>query len=110
LAAAGPYLVARTPPAVELLDRTFLSLVREAATDLPPDLAGVLLVEFERDTAAAAHGVVGDAVRGLKDHTAHVETAVDRAGLERLWAARGLACPAGARLPGTRGSRQLGAA
>ena len=107
LAAAVPYLVALNPSAVELLDRTFLSLVREAGTDLPPDLAGVLLVEFERDTAAAAHGVVGDAVRGLKDYTAHVETAVDRAGLERLWAVRRLASPALARLPETQRSLQV---
>jgi len=107
LVAAVPYLVALNPSAVELLDRTFLDLVREEEAALPSGLAGLLLVEFERDTAAAAHGVVGDAVRGLKDVTAHVETAVDRAGLEKLWAIRRLASPALARLPETQRSLQV---
>jgi FAD/FMN-containing dehydrogenase len=107
LAEAIPYLVALNPSAVELLDRTFLALVQEAGAALPPGLAAVLLVEFERDIAAAAHGVVGDAVRGLKDVTAHVETALDRAGLEKLWAVRRLASPALARLSETRRSLQV---
>ncbi len=91
------YLVALNPSAVELLDATFLEFAREAGAQLPAGLAGVLLVEFERETGAAARGVVGDAVRGLKSLTSHVETAVDRAGLERLWAVRRLASPALAR-------------
>jgi FAD/FMN-containing dehydrogenase len=107
LTEAVPYLVALNPSAVELLDATFLDLVREAAPDLPGGLAGLLLVEFERETAAAARGVVRDAVRGLKSLTVHVETAVDRAGLERLWAVRRLASPALARLPETRRSLQI---
>src|SRR5213078_4999030 len=74
---------------------------------LPAGLACLLLVEFERETAAAARGVVGDAVRGLKHLTAHVETAVDRAGLERLWTVRTLASPALARLSETRRSLQV---
>jgi len=64
-------------------------------------------VEFERDTAAAARGAVGDAVRGLKALTVHVETAVDRAALERVWAVRRLASPALARLPETQRSLQV---
>ncbi len=104
---AVPYLLALNPSGVELLDRTFLALVEEAGADLPGGLAALLLVEFERETAAAARGVVGDAVRGLKWLTAHVETAVDRAGLEKLWAVRKLASPALARLPETRRSLQV---
>ncbi|HUL03312.1 MAG TPA: FAD-binding oxidoreductase [Gemmatimonadales bacterium] len=107
LAEAVPYLVALTPSAVELLDATFLGFVRAAGTELPPGLAGLLLVEFERDTAAAAHGVVGDAVRGLKALASYVETAVDRSGLERLWAVRHLASPMLARLPETQRSLQV---
>ncbi len=106
LAEAVLYLVALNPSAVELLDRTFLAFV-QAATALPPGLAGLLLVEFERDTTAAARGVVGDAVRGLKALTTHVETAVDRAGLEKLWAVRKLASPALAKLPATQRSLQV---
>ena len=109
LADAVPYLVALNPSAVELLDGTFLDFVREAGQELPRELAvgGLLLVEFERETAAAARGAVGDAVRGLKARTIHVETAVDRAGLERLWAVRRLASPALARLPETQRSLQV---
>ena len=104
---AVPYLLALNPSAVELLDRTILSFVEEAGVSLPSGLACLLLVEFERETAAAARGVVGDAVRGLKHLTAHVETAVDRAGLERLWTVRTLASPALARLSETRRSLQV---
>ena len=107
LAEAVPYLVALNPSAVELLDATFLGFVRAAGTELPAGLAGLLLVEFERETAAAARGVIGDAVRGLKALISYVETAVDRTGLERLWAVRHLASPALARLPDTQRSLQV---
>ncbi|HYT71773.1 MAG TPA: FAD-binding oxidoreductase [Gemmatimonadales bacterium] len=107
LAEAIPYLLALDPSAVELLDRTFLALVREASADLPEGIEGLLLVEFERDTSAAVRGAVGDAVRGLEASSAHVQTAVDRTGLEKLWAVRQLASPALARLPGTRRSLQV---
>jgi len=109
LAEAVPYLVALNPSAVELLDRTLLDFVRDAGTslDLPEALEGLLLIEFERETQAAARGVVGDAVRGLRASTAHVATAVDRASLDALWAVRRLASPALARLPKTRRSLQV---
>jgi len=109
LAEAVPYLVALNPSAVELLDRTLLDVVREsgAPPDLPEGLEGLLLIEFERETQAAARGVVGDAVRGLRANTAHVATAVDRASLEALWAVRRLASPALARLPENRRSLQV---
>jgi len=108
LVEAVPYLVALNPSAVELLDRTLLDFVKNAGgTDLPAGLEGLLLVEFERETQAAARGVVGDAVRGLRDRTAHVATAVDRAGLEALWKVRRLASPALAQLPETRRSLQV---
>jgi FAD/FMN-containing dehydrogenase len=64
-------------------------------------------VEFERETAAAARGVAGDAVRGLREHALHVATAVDRAGLDELWRVRRLASPALARLPPTQRSLQV---
>ncbi len=110
LAAAGdavPFLVARNPSAVELLDRTLLGFIAQAGGEVPPGVECLLLVEFERESAAAAHGVVGDAVRGLKHLTLQVETAVDRAGLEHLWTIRRLASPALARLPETRRSVQV---
>jgi len=117
LAEAVPYLVALNPSAVELLDRTLLDVVRDAGAPapapapaphgLPEGLEGLLLIEFERETQAAARGVVGDAVRGLRASTAHVATAVDRASLDALWAVRRLASPALARLPENRRSLQV---
>jgi FAD/FMN-containing dehydrogenase len=102
MADAVPYLVSLNPSAIELLDETLLRFVPEA-----PKVACLLLVEFEREHAAAARGVVGDAVRGLKHSAVHVETAVDRAGLERLWSVRRLASPALARLPASQRSLQV---
>jgi len=102
MAEAVPYLLSLNPSAVELLDETILRFVPEA-----PKVACLLLVEFERESAAAARGVVGDAVRGLKGSAVHVETAVNRAGLERLWSVRRLASPALARLPPTQRSLQV---
>jgi len=109
VAEAVPYLVALNPSAVELLDRTLLDFVRDsgASPGLPEGLDALLLIEFERETQAAARGVVGDAVRGLRASTAHVATAVDRAGLETLWAVRRMASPALARLPENRRSLQV---
>jgi FAD/FMN-containing dehydrogenase len=107
LGEALPYLVALNPSAVELLDRTLLDFVPDGGAPLPAGLDGLVLVEFERETAAAARGVVGDAVRGLQSVTMHVETAVDRTSLERLWAVRKLASPTLARLPASRRSLQV---
>ena len=107
LGEAVPFLLGLNPSAVELLDRTLLAFVAAAGGDVPEGVEGLLLIEFERDQAAAARGAVGDAVRGLK-HLAHtVETAPDRAGLEKLWSVRRLASPALARLPATRRSLQV---
>lgn len=102
LAEAVPFLLSLNPSAVELLDASLLRLIPNA-----PPAAVLLLVEFERETSAAARGVVGDAVRGLKAHLAHVETAVDRDGLDKLWEVRRLASPALARLPARRRSLQV---
>ncbi|HEY3220720.1 MAG TPA: FAD-binding oxidoreductase [Gemmatimonadales bacterium] len=103
---AVPYLLSLQPSALELLDETLLQFVPSLPSEAPK-LACLLLVEFERETAAAARGVVGDAVRGLKASVSHVETAVNRAGLEQLWTVRRLASPALARLPVNQRSLQV---
>ena len=102
LGEAVPFLVSLNPSALELLDASFLRLIPNA-----PLHAVLLLIEFERETADAARGVVGDAVRGLKHQVVHVETALNRAGLDRLWEVRRLASPALARLPTTQRSLQV---
>ena len=84
LAESVPYLVALNPSAVEFLDATFLGFVGDAGADFPTALAGLLLVEFERDNGAAP-GAWGDAVRGLKSLTA-TSRLRRSAGLEKLWA------------------------
>jgi FAD/FMN-containing dehydrogenase len=99
---AVAHIVSLKPTAVELLDSTLLQFVPEA-----PKVACLLLVEFERESSAAARGVVGDVVRGLKNSVTHVETAVDRRGLEQLWTVRRLASPALARLPPSQRSLQV---
>jgi FAD/FMN-containing dehydrogenase len=107
LGEAVPFLAGLCPSAVELLDRTLLTFVNQAGGDISAAVECLLLVEFERDSTSAARGVVGDAVRGLKHLTLHVETAVDRTGLEHLWGIRRLASPALARLPDRQRSLQL---
>jgi FAD/FMN-containing dehydrogenase len=102
MAEAVPYLVSLNPSALELLDETLLQFLSDA-----PKVACLLLVEFERETAAAVRGVVGDAVRGLKQSVTHVDTAVNRAGLEQLWNVRRQASPALSRLPPTQRSLQI---
>src|SRR2546427_10787226 len=72
LTGALPFLVALNPSAVELLDPTLLGLVEHAGAVLPPGLAAVLLLEFERDTAAAAPAVLGDPPRGPESVAAPV--------------------------------------
>jgi len=102
MAEAVPYLLTLEPSAVELLDASLLRFVPSA-----PQVSCLLLVEFERETGGAARRAVGDAVRGLKASAVHVETAVDRAGLEQLWSVRRLASPALARLPASQRSLQV---
>lgn len=107
LGEAVAYLATLDPAAVELLDKTLLEFVAAAGGEVHPGAECLLLVEFERQTAAAARGVVGDAVRGLKHLTVQADTALDRAGLEQVWGIRRLASPALARLPETRRSLQV---
>jgi FAD/FMN-containing dehydrogenase len=106
-------LVALDPSAVELLDRTFLDLVRqgngagERPTNLPGAAEAVLLVEFERTDAGTARGVVGDAVRALKAIALDVETAITPEDEQRLWTLRNAASPILAGLPPGRRSLQV---
>jgi FAD/FMN-containing dehydrogenase len=97
-------LSALRPSAVELLDRTFLSLVaRHRGEEALPLIArgadALVLVEFERSDERTARGAVGDAVRAVKAWTTEVETALTPAEAESLWAIRHAASPILASLP-----------
>ncbi len=112
LEAAVRALVVLDPSAVELLDRTFLDLIRgtesgDAGAGLPASAEAVLLVEFERNDAMAARGVAGDAVRALKHIALDVATALTPAEEQRLWALRHAASPILAGLPPDRRSMQI---
>ena len=97
-------LLALRPSAVELLDRTFLSLVARHRGEeaLPPIARGaeaVVLVEFERSDERSARGAVGDAVRAVREWTTEVETALTPKEREALWAIRHAASPILTSLP-----------
>jgi FAD/FMN-containing dehydrogenase len=98
-----------SPSAIELLDRTFLDLVRDAqGAHLPPaGTEAVLLVEVERESAAAVRGAVGDAVRLVSPLALGVETALRDDEIRSLWALRHAASPMLARQPVTRRSMQV---
>ena len=98
-------LVALDPSAVELLDRTFMDLVGEPPS--PRAAEATLLVEFERESDAAARGVAGDAVRAVRNQAADIETALTPEEEERLWSLRHAASPILASLPPDRRSLQV---
>ena len=106
-------LVALHPSAVELLDRTFLDLVREEggagreAAGVPEGTEAVLLVEFERDDATQIRGVVGDAVRAVKEIATDIATALTADEEQKLWVLRHAASPILASLPPERRSLQV---
>lgn len=103
-------LVALQPSAVELLDRTFLELVRgegKLPPQIPPATEALLLVEFEREQPAAARGVAGDAVRAVEGLATDVATALTPAEERELWVLRHAASPILASLPPSRRSLQV---
>jgi FAD/FMN-containing dehydrogenase len=101
-------LLAQDPSAVELLDRTFLDLVRDsdAGTGLG-DAEAVLLVEFERPQAEPLRTAVAAAAEAVRDRAAKVDTALSARAAERLWAVRHAASPILASLPEGRRSLQV---
>lgn len=96
------------PSALELLDRTFLDLVRTTRPDAAPaGTESILLLEFEGEDEKAVRGTVSDAARLVKSLALDVMTggtAVDEA---RLWELRHAASPIIADLPDSRRSLQV---
>jgi FAD/FMN-containing dehydrogenase len=108
LAAAVAMLLAQEPSAVELLDRSFLDLVRGA--DLEAGLGGaeaILLIEFERSDPDALRRAVEVAGEAVGPWASQVDTALSASAAERLWALRHAASPILARLPEERRSLQV---
>jgi FAD/FMN-containing dehydrogenase len=105
-------LLGTDPSAIELLDRTFLDLVKAsepggATEGLPDGAEAILLVEFEREDDRSARGAAGDAVRALGGLALDVLTALTPAEEQRLWALRRAASPILASLPPDRRSLQV---
>ena len=101
-------LLAHEPSAVELLDRTFLDLVR--GTDAGAGLAAaeaVLLVEIERADPDALRAVVEAAAEAVRGRAELVETAMSPRAAQRLWDVRHAASPILASLPEERRSLQV---
>ena len=101
-------LHAHEPSAVELLDRTFLDLVRHTAAGAGLGEAdALLLVELERDDPEALRAAVLGAADAVRGRAASVETALSLRAAERLWAVRHAASPILASLPEERRSLQV---
>lgn len=101
-------LLACEPSAVELLDRTFLDLIRR--TEVGEGLAGaeaILLVEIERDDPHSLREAVAHASEGVRPWAAAVDTALTAASSARLWELRHAASPILAGLPEDRRSLQV---
>jgi len=103
-------LVATGPSVCELLDRSFLDVVRSgtSGTDVVvPDAAAVLLLEYEEDSLAALEAVLarGEAAAdAMGARAARPRTVSDEAA---MWALRHAASPILARLPVTQRSMQV---
>jgi FAD/FMN-containing dehydrogenase len=106
-------ILALSPSALELLDRTFLDLVDRGGLSGPAGhLAGrpaesILLVEFEGDDEAALRGTVDDAVRALEGLATDIEVALNPEAEEKVWRLRHAASPIIADLPPGRRSLQV---
>lgn len=110
IAAVISALVATGPSVCELLDRTFLEVVRSgtAGADLPvPDAEAVLLLEYEEETAAALDAALGcgeGAAAAAGAVAVRPRTPGEEAG---IWRLRHAASPILARLPLTQRSMQV---
>jgi FAD/FMN-containing dehydrogenase len=108
LVATVAMLLAQEPSAVELLDRSFLDLVRGPELDSElGDAESILLVEFERTEAEALRRAVEVAGEAVGPWATQVDAALSATAAERLWALRHAASPILARLPEQRRSLQV---
>ena len=103
-------LVATGPSVCELLDRTFLDVVRNGTAGAlvnVPDAEAVLLLEYEEDSAAALEAALARgeaAARSVGASVRRPSTAEEQAD---IWRLRHAASPILARLPTTQRSMQV---
>jgi len=114
LAAAGAAverILELAPATCEIIDRTFIDLVRRGDEDpgypLRDGLEAILFVEFEADTGAEVAASVAALEAGVAGVADRVSVAADEAQRERFWHVRHAASPLIARLAGDRISMQF---
>lgn len=84
------------PAACEILDRTFLEMVRgggKSSYPLRPALEALLLVEFEGTSTAEVEHALGELRRVTAGLASGIAVTADPAGQARLWAVRHAASP-----------------
>jgi FAD/FMN-containing dehydrogenase len=103
---AVPRILTTAPATCELLDRTFLDLIRGDGTPLPhpvaPGTEGVLLVEAEGDTLAEVEDRLAGVRAAVAGLAARTTLAADPRDQDRLWKLRHAASPIIARRAGGR--------
>jgi FAD/FMN-containing dehydrogenase len=114
LAAAGAAVhrvLELRPATCEILDRTFLELVRSAEADagypLRPGLEAILLVEVEADSEAALAEALESVSRGVEGVADRIALATDPRQQARMWEVRKAASPIIARRTDGRVSMQF---
>jgi FAD/FMN-containing dehydrogenase len=109
--AAVETVLALGPATCEILDRTFIDLVRSGDEDpgypLREGLEAILLVEVEGDSAEEVAGALDAVRRGVAGLAARVSVAKDDAEMGRFWHVRHAASPLIAKLAGGRVSMQF---
>ena len=114
LAAAGAAverILALRPATCEMIDRTFIDLVRSGGEDpgypLREGLEAILFVEMESDAGDEVAARLGDLEREMAGVADRVSIAADEAQQERFWHVRHAASPLIAKLAGGRISMQF---
>jgi FAD/FMN-containing dehydrogenase len=113
LTAAVETILAHSPSALELLDRTFLELVEQGGVDRAPGRPAirspesVLLVEFECDDPRGLRESVEDTIRALNGIAGEIEVALNPEDEAKVWRLRHAASPIIADLPPGRRSLQV---
>jgi FAD/FMN-containing dehydrogenase len=95
--AAVEAILPHGPSTCEMLDRTFIELVREAGRDagypLRPGLEAILLVEVEGDGPAEVEARLDRIRHAVRAHASRATLALDPGAQERFWHVRHAASP-----------------